>query len=175
MDRSKPWSGGSDRVASGELQRDTNGENHLLHTLDQIGNFVRAFRTKLRFGELSRAPLRLLRFQLQGDMVECDWMAREPDEWDEDLPATERQLTATQQALEDSLAVRIWLFRTLPSLKSARVKVFREAGDHTPELIMVGEVTREEPEVKVLSVAMKAKLCGFQFWLNNGIMEPLSA
>ena len=175
MGRSKLGSGNSDRPAAGGLQKETNGGEHLLQTLDQIGNFVRTFRTKLRFGELSRAPLRLLRFQLQGEMVECDWMARRPDEWDEDLPTLKRQITETQQALEDSLAVRTWLFRTLPGIKSATVRVFRETGDPEPELIMIGEVTREEPEVKVLSVAMRAKLYGFQFWLSNGIMERLSA
>ena len=175
MDRSTLREGDIDRLASGELQRGADQGKHLLVTLDQIGNFVRAFRTKLRFGELSRAPLRLLRFQLQDETVECDWLARRPDEWDEDLPAFNRQITETQQALEDSLAVRTWLFRTLPGVKSATVRVFRETRGPEPELIMLGEVTREEPEVKVLSVAMRAKLYGFQFWLNNGIMEPLSA
>ena len=102
-------------------------------------------------------------------------MARRPDDWDANLPVVKRQVTATQQALEDSLAVRTWLFRTLPGIKSATVRVFRETGDPEPELIMVGEVTREEPEVKVLSVAMRAKLYGFQFWLSNGIMERLGA
>lgn len=175
MDRSRLGSGRCDRLASEEFQREAIRGKHLLHTLAQIGNFVRTFRTKLRFGELSRAPLRLLRFQLQGEMAECDWMARRSDEWDAHLPALKRQITETQQALEDSLAVRTWLFRTLPGIKNATVRVFRETGDAEPELIMVGEVTREEPEVKVLSVAMRAKLYGFQFWLNNGIMERLSA
>ena len=129
MDRPILGSGESDRLASGELQKEANRGTHLLQMLDQVGNFVRTFRTKLRFGELSRAPLHLLRFQLQGEMAECDWLARRPDDWDESLPLTKRQITATQQALEDSLAVRTWLFRTLPGIKSATVRVFRETGD----------------------------------------------
>ena len=60
MDWSKLGSGCSDRVVSGELQNDANGGKHLLHTLAQIGNFVRAFRTKLRFGELSQSGLEKL-------------------------------------------------------------------------------------------------------------------
>jgi hypothetical protein len=98
------------RLMKNSRNRRTGGKR-LLQTLDEIGSFARSFRTKLRFGELSRAPLRLLRFQLQGKDVECDWIARVSDEWDHDLPTAKREFAATQQALEDSLAVRAWLFR----------------------------------------------------------------
>jgi hypothetical protein len=140
MDRSNLGSGRSGSAVSGEFQKEATRGKHLLQTLEQIGNFVRAFRTKLRFGELSRAPLRLLRLQLEGDAVACDWMARDPDDWDKNLPVLQRQITETQQALEDSLAVRTWLFRTLPGVKIATVRVFRDTGDHAPELIMAGEM-----------------------------------
>ena len=42
----------------------------------EVGEFVRKIRARMRFGELSRAPLRLLRLELRGDTAQCDWLAR---------------------------------------------------------------------------------------------------
>ena len=33
----------------------------------EVGSFLRSLRARMRFGELSRAPLRLLRLQLQAE------------------------------------------------------------------------------------------------------------
>ena len=82
----------SDRPQSSEeLEKEKDGRVHLFQQLDEVSRFIHSFRTKLRFGELSRAPLRLLRFQLQGKTVECDWAARLPDEWELDLPHHSRE------------------------------------------------------------------------------------
>ena len=63
--------------------------------LQQIADFVRGLRTQMRFGELSRAPLQLLRLQLEGETAEYDWIARPPDPWDAALPSRERDRNAS--------------------------------------------------------------------------------
>ena len=42
----------------------------------KVADFVRSLRREMRFGQLSRAPLRLLRLELLEKTVVCDWMAR---------------------------------------------------------------------------------------------------
>ena len=145
----------------------------LVTQLSQIGWFIRSLRIQMRFGALSRAPLRLLRLELQGDVVECEWMARPPDPWDADLPPAIGEHNASLQALEDALAVRELLFYLLPGVDGAIFRVYRPSTHDQPELIITGTVTREDPNVKVLSLAMRAKLCGFRFWLDEGILGTL--
>jgi hypothetical protein len=153
---------------SGEL---TEG---LMKPLYEFSDFVRRLRVQARFGRLSRAPLQLLRLELRGDVAECEWMARPPDHWDTDLPAPLRERNAASQALEDAIAVRDLLFSTLPSLSRAAFRVFRRAEDGSVELIITGTVTRdEEIPVRVASLAMRAKLSGFRFWLDNGQLREL--
>jgi hypothetical protein len=141
--------------------------------LRQVGDFVRRLRTQMRFGALSRAPLRLLRFEWKGDVVECEWMARPPDPWDADLPHHVGEHNASLQALQDAMAVRELLFHALPGIESAQFRVYRQSTLEEPELIITGTVTREEPGIQVLSLAMRAKLCGFRFWLGAGTLEKL--
>jgi len=85
----------------------------------EIADFVRNLHRRLRFGELSRAPLKLLRLELRGDEAECEWVARPADPWDAVLPPSVGERHASLQALEDSLAVRSLLFSAIPTLSSA--------------------------------------------------------
>jgi hypothetical protein len=137
----------------------------------EAADFVRNLHRRLRFGELSRAPLKLLRLELRGDEAECEWMARPADPWDADLTPGMGEHHASLQALEDSLAVRNLLFYALPSLSRAVFRVYRQAeGEHT-ELIITGTVTREDQAAaNVCSLAMRAKLCGLKFWLTDGVL-----
>ncbi len=137
-------------------------------------DFVRRVRRQLRFGTLSRAPLRLLRLELRGDKAECEWMVRAPDPWDCDLPIAVAQQNQTLQALGDALLVRELLFDMLPDTHTAKFRVYRPAAGASAKLIITGTVTREDrPPLRVASEAMRAKLCGLHFRLEDGVLEPL--
>jgi hypothetical protein len=134
-----------------------------------LRNFFLRLRIQLRFGRLSRAPLRLLRLEWSGDHVNCDWLARPPDEWDEGLPQCVGDNNQSLQALEDAIQMRELLFCVLNDISSATFRVYRQLAANPHELIIVGTVVRSEPvRWWVDSVTMRAKLCGLQFSLDNG-------
>jgi len=142
--------------------------------LSQIGYFIRAQRIQMRFGELSRAPLRLLRLELPGNSAECDLMCRRADEWDRDIPGRVSDLNVSTQALQDAIAVRDLLFFALPGVDTASLRVFRESPSGEHQLVIAGTVAREQQTSRyVASVAMRAKLLGLQFWLEDGVLEVL--
>jgi hypothetical protein len=150
------------------------GQGEMVRHLCEIGDFVRRLRVQVRFGELSRAPLRLLRLELRGGIAECEWIARPADRWDEELPSGTGERHASMQALQDALTVRDLLFRTLPDLGSAEIRVYRQAANDIPELVITGVVTRQQGALKaVRSMAMRAKLLGLRFWLEEGVLENL--
>lgn len=140
----------------------------MLKELCCIRDAVLRMQLQLRFGRLSRAPLRLLRLELRGDHIDCDWVARPPDEWDKDLARGTAESNESLQALEDAIVVRDLLFCALHDVTSARLRVYREGADGTRELIITGNLTRSERFLyRVHSLAMRAKLYGFQFYLND--------
>jgi len=144
--------------------------------LQQIADFVRGLRTQMRFGELSRAPLQLLRLQLEGETAEYDWIARPPDPWDAALPGRERDRNASLQALLDAMALREMLFCVLPGIRSAEFRAFRQSAREPPRVVIAGTVTREAPAVlRIPSPAMRAKLYGFHFCLDDGVLRPQSS
>ena len=146
----------------------------LMRRICEVGDFVRRLRLQARFVELSRAPLQLLRVQLRGEHADCDWLARAPDLWDAELPPGVVERNVSMQALQDAITVRELLFRTLPGLQSAEIKVYRKTAGDEPQLIIAGIVTRKErPPKAVRSLAMRAKLLGLRFWLDEGILENL--
>ena len=139
-----------------------------------IIDFIRAARTRLRFGELSRAPLKPIRLQWEREVVECDWLARSPDVWDADISRKARDTQASVQALEDAFAVRDLLFRAFPEIPMADLRVYRQRPDGTLELILAGRVSRhDEPPAGVASLAMRVKLSGLHFRLEDGVLGAL--
>jgi hypothetical protein len=141
-----------------------------------LGQFVRSMRVQMRFGELTRAPLRMIRVQLVDGIAECDWVARPPDVWDRDLRPEIGQRHASIQALEDAVNVRGLLFEMLPDLDTAYLRIYRESSGHSPEMIISGHVHRSAPSFRnVHSIAMRAKLLGFRFTLDNDILGGRAA
>ena len=81
-----------------------------MRQLWEVADFVRNIRRRLRFGEFSRAPLHLLRFELRNEIVqtvEFDWMARPADAWDSTLQRKVQEEHESLQALADAIAVRV--------------------------------------------------------------------
>ncbi len=143
--------------------------------LCDVGYLFRGWGVQLRFGHLSRAPLRLLRLELRGNAAECDWVARTADPWDADLPRPLGDRHASLQALEDAIDVRDLLFSVLQGVDTATFRVYRESAGIERELIIAGTVTRQHSAARsIRSLAMRAKLLGLQFWLEDGILEALS-
>ncbi len=146
----------------------------MLRHLLEVGEFVRRLRCEAEFGELSRAQLRLLRVELRAEKAECDWVARPRDAWDAGLPAIVGARNASTQAIKDAIKVRALLFRVLPDLQAARIRVYRESPDNSLELIIEGTVSRNErAPANIRSLAMRAKLFGLRFWIEDGILENL--
>jgi hypothetical protein len=124
--------------------------------------FVRRVHCQLRFGERSRAPLKLIRLELRGEYAECEWMARAKDLWDTDLPIEVQEENETFQALRDALAVREFLFCSFPKLDQATLRVYRQTEAKACELIITGTVRREDqPPVRSGSLFMQARLVAF--------------
>jgi hypothetical protein len=146
----------------------------MLKKLCDIRNAVMRLRVQLRFGRLSRAPLGLIRLEWRGNHVDCDWIARASDEWDQGLPHYISDSNASLQALEDAIVVRDVLFYTLGDISSATFRVYRGIGSEPHELIITGTVTRPEPvRWNIHSLVMRAKLSGFQFDLDDGRLVPI--
>ena len=143
--------------------------------LDTI-EFFHAMRNQMRFGEFSRLPIRLHRFQVVDDSAECDWFMRPADPWDTHLPAWLQQEHLTEQALHDALKIRELIFRGFPQVQSASLRMYREAESAVPELMMIGDVERETYGIRsVASLVMRAQLYGFRFSLTGGALEQIAS
>jgi hypothetical protein len=141
--------------------------------LDTI-EFFHAMHSQMRFGEFSRLPIRLHRFEIVGDGAECEWFMRPPDRWDVHLTPRIQQEHVTQQALLDGIKIRELIFRGFPEVQRAVLRMYREAEDASLELMMTGEVERETSGFgHVASLVMRARLYGFRFSLAGGVLEKM--
>lgn len=147
-----------------------------MKTIVELGSFVRQMRIQLKYGELSRAPLGLLRIEVREDQAECDWMARRPDVFDSSLPRNRGSQLESEQALRDAMVIGQLLFEALPDVHEAELRAFRQSAREPPDLIITGMLRRDVPPVlRVPSLTMRAKLYGFHFWLDDGVLAPLEA
>lgn len=142
--------------------------------LDTV-EFFHAMRSQMRFGEFSRLPIRVHRFEIIDDRAECDWFMRLPDPWDSYLPLRTQQEHITEQALLDALKIRELIFRGFRYVRSAGVRMYCEQESAEPALMMVGDVERETYGLReVASLVMRAKLYGFRFSLTSGALERIA-
>jgi hypothetical protein len=145
-----------------------------MNVIWEASEFIRRVRVRMRFGDLSRAPIELLRLQVNKSEAECDWLIRPMDPWDLVLPERIRETNHSLQALRDALTMREILFAAFRDLRTAEFRVFRPSGQREPELIMTGTIDRkDEVPLRIPSVAMRAKLCGFRFSLSDGVLTAM--
>jgi hypothetical protein len=138
----------------------------------QAGRFLKGARKQLRHGEHSREELKLLRVQWNADAVECDWLMRAPDAWDSSLSPHIVRENQTVQSLKDALGLRNLIFKWFPEANRAELRMFRTDEEGQLELMMTGSVARDnEIYQRIPSIAMRAKLCGFDFNLTQGVFE----
>ena len=153
---------------------DPPGGAGLAKPLWELSDFLRAMRRELRFGDLSRAPLQLLRVELRGRLLRCDWLVRPADVWDANLPGPDLERKISEQSLRDAIAVRDLIFSALPDVDSASLRAYRpSAAREPPEIVIAGSVARETAVARLSSLVMRAKLYGFRFDLNDGALKRL--
>jgi hypothetical protein len=139
-----------------------------------VSHFLHGLRVQMRFGKLSRAPLRLLGLNILGDVVKCDWLARPLDPWDADMSQGIRERHASLQTLRDAIDVRALLFHTLPHVETADFRVYRESSSHAEEMIITGCTQRNDNTSRnVHSLVMRAKVLGFRFCLEGDTLRKL--
>ena len=143
-----------------------------MKSLRDVGRFVRVVRKRMRIGEHSREPVKVLRIEWRVEVVECDWLMRPADPWDTDLPPRLARENQTLQALRDALDLRMTIFQAFPSVMRAELRMFQADANNQLELMMTGSVARtNEVLERVASIVMRARLCGFQFNLASGVLQ----
>jgi hypothetical protein len=147
----------------------------LLGQLCNISGFLRGLRVHMRYGELTRAPLQLLRLDIVGEVVKCDWLARPSDPWDVDLSPNIRERHSSLQTLKDAIDVRALLFYTLPTAETAHLRVYRETSSKACELVITGCGRRNDNRSNgIHSIAMRAKVLGFRFDLEGDTLLKIA-
>lgn len=140
----------------------------------EVRRFLGDLRWQMRYGELSRAPLQLLRFEIAAETAECEWVARRPDLWDGDISRNQRAKHSSQQAIFDAMNVRRFLFAAFPELETVHINVFRVSDDCAPERIIAGIIHRSDQSARgIHSVVMRARVLGFRFKMTDNILEKL--
>lgn len=162
-----PFDGYRQRWESGSGMR-------LTEQICNASQFLCRFRVQLRYGELTRAPLKLLRLAVLEESLECDWLARPQDPWDVDLPPRMGLRHASLQTLRDAIDVRSLVFRSFSALDAAHFRVYRDTADEKREMIVTGCVQRNDHSSRRLhSLSMRARVLGFRFHLEDDILFEL--
>lgn len=147
----------------------------LTEQLCNVSRFLHCLRVRMRFGELTRAPLYLLRLNILGKDAKCDWLARAPDPWDVDLSQNVRDKHTSLQTLKDTIDFRALLFASLPDVETAELRVYRQTSTFARDLIITGCVQRNDHSARSIhSLAMRAKVLGFRFYLEGDVLSKIA-
>jgi len=147
----------------------------VIRVLFDTATFLRRARKMKRFDDFSRSPLRLLRLEWKESWAECDWLMRPADQWDRELSTRLVEEHETLQALRDAVGLRNLIFESFAGLNRAELRMFKAKASCQPELMITGSLQRSnEVLLRVGSVAMQAKLCGFRFSLAEGVLESMT-
>jgi hypothetical protein len=152
-----------DRLADGLTERFCDLSRYLLR-----------LRIHMRSGRLSRMPMQLMRVEILPERAEFDCLARAGDPWDADIAAQLARRHVTLQVLHDAIDLRAILFRSMPGINSARIRIYRESEQGGRELIMFGDTHRNDHTARgVHSLTMRAKILGFRFGLDNEHLKAM--
>ncbi len=164
-------------MAGVALESDTTGNaggTNMFDGIRNVGQFLQELQTRMRHGQAACVPLRLLRLELKESDLQCDWIVRPPNDGDGDLRAHVSGRNESWQALNDALTIRQLIFAALPDVRGALLRAYR--GPNKPTgLIIEGKVSPGKEPAQVLSLTMRAKLNGFRFCIENGVLLPLLA
>jgi hypothetical protein len=135
--------------------------------------------------------------QVSGQETSLEWWARCVHPWDSDLSPVRQSELFSQQALLDTEAALIRLFRRLPDIHHIAFRVLDPLARHrfppvdtkegddeaveSPEfgvrVILAGNVERQDviPARHSQSIKMRLMMMGVRFLLVGGHLEPLAA
>ncbi len=107
--------------------------------------------------------------------LQLEWLARQVHPWDRDLPPCRQAELFCQQALQDTEAAILRLFRMLPDIAQFDVRVLDPNAAN--RVILAGKVEREEihSACRLESIKMRLLMMGVRFLMAGGHLEPLAA
>jgi hypothetical protein len=90
------------------------------------------------------------------------------------LPARVGKRHASLQALKDAIETSSLIFSTVQEADYALIRLYRRNEEDSLETVITGSVRRHEARFRhIHSLAMRAKLLGFRFRLEDDILLPL--
>lgn len=157
-----------------EVQQSSSKEL-LFNQVSRVSAFLRRFRLRLNYGGLSRAQIKLLRFELEGVSVKCHWLARQHPAVERGQANEQQRLHYSMQVLKDAIDIRSMLFESLPQIEEGYLEVYRNASiSLIQERIVLGYVQRNDHSSRNLhSIERRARNLGFNFQLESGDLQPL--
>jgi len=76
-------------------------------------------------GGIRNDVLRLKSFRVSGHCLQVEWRARDVHAWDRDLPPSRQAELFSEQALKDTDAAIVRLFRMLPDIEEIKLQVVK--------------------------------------------------
>ena len=147
----------------------------LTERLCNVSHFLLRLQVQFQFGRHSRASLHLLRMEIIPEKIEFDCITKSSDPWETDPAEQNAKRRITLQVLHDAIDLRAILFRSVPDVDAARIRIYRNSGQYGRELIMVGHTHRnDQSALGFHSPIVRAKVLGYQFRLDNDYLKEIT-